>query len=349
MRTLCGARCDAYRLVLAMNSNLTFQVRLLRIDQILHDEGEATSEHLQQALQCSLPTLKRDLTFMRDELGAPVRYDRRKKVYRYESANKKRSFHLPAWYSPTEVKAFFTALMLFDGVEKEEGAMLAPEMKVMKARLMSLAVDDTSGKNLQQFLRRVRVVNQKTKLDRSPWFELIGCALMQQRRLNILYIPKSRAETATREISPVRLINYHNRWYLQAWCHLTDALKTFNLECIRSAEILDKACKACDLKTAEEEDASFGIFSGGELKRAEILFDETVAPFVRSEVWHRDQVLEPHEDGSVTLVLPYRNVAELMDLILSYGEHAEVVNPPDLRREVKVRLEAALKHYEEGR
>lgn len=51
-----------------MKSSLTFQMRLARIDQILSGKGEATSEELQEALHCSLPTLKRDLIFMREEL-----------------------------------------------------------------------------------------------------------------------------------------------------------------------------------------------------------------------------------------------------------------------------------------
>ncbi len=65
-----------------MKSNLTFQMRLARIDQILSGKGEATSEELKEALHCSLPTLKRDLIFMREELDYPVRYHRKTKTYR---------------------------------------------------------------------------------------------------------------------------------------------------------------------------------------------------------------------------------------------------------------------------
>lgn len=331
-----------------MNSNLSFQMRLFRIDELLSGKGEATSDELQEALGCSLPTLKRDLAFMRDELGAPVRYHRRTKTYRYERRVAKKSFRLAPWYSPTEVKAFFTALELFDAVEKEKGALLAPEMKAMKARLLALAVSDATGRNFREFRRRVRVVTPQAKVDRSHWFEMIGYALMNQRRLLILYYTKSRNAEMPREVSPVRLISYKNRWYLQAWCHRTDAMKTFSLECIRSAELTAKACRDVAIKAAEETDETFGIFSGADVKKAAIHFDAEMSAYVRGEIWHRKQVLRENRDGTVTLEVPYSNETELVGQILSYGAHAEVVQPEALRATVAKALQAALAVYGGG-
>ena len=102
-----------------MKSSLTFQMRLARIDQILSGKGEATSEELQESLHCSLPTLKRDLIFMREELDYPVRYHRKTKTYRYEAGAATPKKPVAAWYSATEVKALLTALELFNEVEKD--------------------------------------------------------------------------------------------------------------------------------------------------------------------------------------------------------------------------------------
>ena len=329
-----------------MHSNLSFQMRLFRIDELLSGKGEATSEELREALDCSLPTLKRDLAFLRDELGAPVYYHRGTKTYRYAKGVQKTSFRLAPWYSPTEMKAFFTALELFDAVEKEKGALLAPDMKAMKARLLALAVNDATGKNFREFRRRVCVVTPQGKVDRSPWFEMIGYALMTQRRLLILYYTKSRNAETPREVSPVRLVNYKNRWYLQAWCHRTEAMKTFNLECIRHVELMTKACREVAIKAAEETDETFGIFSGSEVQKAAIHFDAEMSPYVRGEVWHRKQVLHENRDGTVTLEVPYANETELVGQILSYGAHAEVLQPASLRAAVAKVLKSALTLYD---
>lgn len=80
---------------------------------------------------------------------------------------------------------------------------------------------------------------------RSPFFEMIGNALAHKTRLRITYWTKSSQTEKMREISPVRLVNYKNRWYLQAWCHLTDELRTFSLEYILAAEPCAKTAAPC--------------------------------------------------------------------------------------------------------
>ena len=92
-----------------------------------------------------------------------------------------------------------------------------------------------------------------------------------------------------REISPVRLVNYKNRWYLQAWCHLTDELRTFSLEYILAAEPCAKNCRAVPMKDLEALDSGFGIFSGGKVQVAVIHFDAQMGAYVRDEIWHPDQ------------------------------------------------------------
>lgn len=60
-------------------------------------------------------------------------------------------------------------------------------------------------------------------------------------------------ETKEREISPLRLVHYRNRWYVDAYCHLTEALKTFLIENISNAEILTTAVRRIPLGTIEAE------------------------------------------------------------------------------------------------
>ena len=73
---------------LIMKSSLTFAMRLYRIDQVLQEEGSVSFETLQAALQCSAPTLKRDLRYMREKLGAPIVYSRAQNAYSYARDSK---------------------------------------------------------------------------------------------------------------------------------------------------------------------------------------------------------------------------------------------------------------------
>ncbi len=317
-------------------------MRLFRIDQIIHDGGSVSFEKLQQALGCSAPTLKRDLRYLREVLHAPIVYSRLTQGYSYETGT---APTLPkAWYTPTELYSLLAALDLFERVENEEEGLLRGEMSAMKARLISLVQDDKLP--ARELRKRFRVFLPASRMRTSAFFEVIGRALAQRKRLQIVYYSKSRASENLREVSPMRLVNYKNRWYLDAWCHVTDALKTFNLENIRSAEMLQKRCKNVAMREVENAlDSTYGLFSRGITQTAVIEIDATMAVYAKDEIWHANQKMTHHDDGTLTLEVPYAQETELIGQILGLGAHAKVVAPPKLCQGVQSALENALALY----
>lgn len=73
-----------------------------------------------------------------------------------------------------------------------------------------------------------------------PHFQAVGSALLRRRRLVIDYQGRGSGETRQREVSPQRLIHYRDNWYLDAWCHLRRALRSFSVDAIRTVRVLDK-------------------------------------------------------------------------------------------------------------
>lgn len=322
-----------------MRSNMDFKMRLFRIDQLVHDDGPVSFETLQQALRCSAPTLKRDLRYLREVLHAPIAYSYADNGYVYQKQTKSKEDEarprLPVnWYSPTEMYALLCALEFFERVQNEPDGLLRGEMLAMKARLLSLIQDDKN--EARELKKRLRVVLPQIRQQRSPFFEIIGMALSQRKRLNIDYFTKARQTQSTREISPLRLVNYKNRWYLDAWCHASDRLKTFSLDNVRGVEALAKRCKTVPMRDVEQTlDTTYGLFSGDVPQVAVIEVDALMGVYVKDEVWHRDQELTVHADGSLVLKVPYAQETELMGQILQLGEHAKVLAPAGLRSSVK--------------
>lgn len=329
-----------------MRSSLDFKMRLFRIDQMIHDNGSVCFEKLQQALGCSAPTLKRDLRYLRDVLHAPIVYSRATHGYSYENGASPR---LPkAWYSPMELFTLLTTLDLFERVESEENGLLCGEMSAMKSRLLSLIQDDKLP--ARELRKRFRVLRPMSRAYENPFFEVIGRAVAQRKRLQIVYFSKSRATENLREVSPMRLVNYKNRWYLDAWCHASDALKTFNLDNVRVAQMLQKRCKAVAMRDVEKTlDSTYGLFSRGVAQLAVIEIDSAMGAYVKDEIWHVNQKLERHTDGSLTLQVPYAQETELIGQILRLGAHARVVSPPGLRRGVQMALREMLAVYASDR
>ena len=325
-----------------MRLSLDFKMRLFRIDKIIHDNGSVSFEKLQQALGCSAPTLKRDLRYLREVLHSPIVYSRATRGYSFAPGE---TPPLPkAWYTPTELFSLLAALDLFERVENEEDGLLRGEMSAMKARLASLVQDDKLP--ARELRKRFRVFLPMSRLRTSEFFEVIGRAVAQRRRLQIVYYSKSRNTENLREVSPLRLVNYKNRWYLDAWCHVSDTLKTFNLENVRNAEMLTKRCKHVAMREVEKAlDSTYGLFSRGVTKNAVIEIDAEMAVYVKDEIWHANQKMTHHEDGSLTLEVPYAQETELIGQILGLGAHARVTLPLALRQSVQKALRAMLALY----
>lgn len=329
-------------------------MRLYRIDQVLQEEGSVSFETLQAALQCSAPTLKRDLRYMREKLGAPIVYSRSQNAYSY--ARDQKSEHrdgfvpkLPAaWYTPDEMYAFLAVVQLLGRIENDPKAVLASDMQALRSRLLAMLPSEfIQAKEL--LIKRVKVIMPSVPNIDAPFFSIVGAALAQRRRLRITYFTRTRDAESGREISPLRLVNWRGRWYLDAWCHESGKLKTFAVENIRFAEMLDVRCRVVAMRDIEHAlDGTYGIFSGGETKTAVIAVDDVMTPYERFTVWHKDQQQTFDDAGGMTLRVPYAREPEIAGEIMRLGSHAKVLAPADLIDYIREQHRLALRQYEDS-
>lgn len=334
-------------------------MRRLIIDRLLTERELVTFAQLEEALQVSAPTIKRDLRFMREELGAPIRYSKARGGYYYEAEEAgsherteagrlrrtgrsatnvdpfRRSEERPLlrskqWYSSDELYVLTSTWDLLGALESDRTSALSRELAPLRARVLGLFT--LGGTTPRDFMRHVRVVDRRVIYRESPVFELIGCALCERRRLHIRHRSRRTNEITEREISPLRLVHYRNRWYVDAYCHHSGALKTFLIENITHADILNTAVLRMSLDEVEEKlDAGYGIFHGAAVLAAKLHFNEEASRYVLREAWHPKQRVQKLEDGSLMLTVPYSDPTEIVGEILRWGSKVEVVEPPELR------------------
>lgn len=89
----------------------------------------------------------------------------------------------------------------------------------------------------------------------------------------------------------------------------------------------------------------FGIRAGDAVRDVRIRFDPAVARYVRARRWHGTALVRPAEDGRIELSMRTGG-PELVRFVLEWGERAEAMEPPELRRDVVAALRAALSMYE---
>lgn len=90
-----------------------------------------------------------------------------------------------------------------------------------------------------------------------------------------------------------------------------------------------------------------GEFGVGRASKSRVIveFDARIADEIRSRKLHPQQKLATSPDGRVRVQLPLVNMEAVVSWVLSYGDAARVVEPPELAREVAAVLERAAARY----
>ncbi|HET9823354.1 MAG TPA: transcriptional regulator [Burkholderiaceae bacterium] len=322
--------------------------RFYKIELLIRTRGSVPFAVLMDELGVSRATLKRDLEYLRERLDAPIVYDRFANGYAFrpDARDARQVRHeLPGlWFSEREIHALLTMHQLIGGLD--EGGVLARHLQPLLDKLNGML--GTSDEQARELTRRIKVMAPARRAVAPRHFELIGGALTRRQRVHLHYWVRSRREMTERTVSPQRLVHWRNTWYLDAWCHATDALRRFALDAIREADLVSSP-RAKDVapRTIEAElDAGYGAFSGARVQWATLEFTPEAAQWVRHEQWHPQQEQKLHADGSLTLRVPYADATELAMDILRHGEQVRVAAPAALATEVRERLRRAVAMYD---
>jgi predicted DNA-binding transcriptional regulator YafY len=141
-------------------------------------------------------------------------------------------------------------------------------------------------------------------------------------------------------------VHYRDNWYVDAWCHLREELRSFAVDAIRGVSLLEARAK--EMPKAELDaylKSGYGIFAGRDIQWATLRFTPQAARWVAAQSWHSRQKSRIEADGSYVLELPYADDRELLMEILKYGADVEVLAPPALRQRVADSLRSAAARY----
>ena len=320
--------------------------RFYKIEMLIRSRASVPFSALMDELGVSRATLKRDLEYLRERLDAPIVYDRHANGYsmRPDARDPRQVRHqLPGvWFSEREIHALLTMHQLIQGLD--EGGVLARHLQPLLDKLHGML--GASEGQARELMQRVKIMSAARRPVVGRHFELIGGALMQRRRVQMRYWVRSRREETERCVSPQRLVHWRNTWYLDAWCHTSNALRRFALDAVRDASLLEQRAKLVALKTIEAAlDAGYGAFSGARVQWATLRFRPEAAQWVQHEQWHPQQQATLHDDGSLTLRVPYADATELAMDVLRHGEQVRVLAPAALVKRVAAQVRAAAAVY----
>jgi proteasome accessory factor C len=317
--------------------------RIYKLHRIISARRHPVSRTtLEKELECSRATVKRVIEEMKLHFNAPIEYDRERNGYYYDTQDGQ-TFELPGvWFNADELHALLTTQQL---LEQLQPGLLDGHLKPIRERVEKLlaAGQHDSG----EIAKRIRILRMAGRNASSENFQTVAGALLQRQRIAIRYHGRSDNTETQREISPQRLTHYRDNWYLDAWCHQRNALRSFAVDRLREAKTLEKRAKDIPEKDLDTHFASsYGIFAGKPKHTVRLIFTPERARWVAEEQWHPQQQGRVLEDGSYELCFPYSDPRELVMDILKHGAEVEVIEPESLRELIKVHLQSALGKYQ---
>ena len=313
------------------------------IHSLLSNGGKAVTKlKIQEAINSTADKVEQIIQNMRLYLDAPIKYDVESKSYYYD-IDVNPNYELPGlWFNSSELYGLFASYQLLSDVGP---GLLESHIDPIKEKLESLMQSNTMQNG--DLEKRIRILKMAARKPSAKHFSVVASSLLMHKQLNIKYAGRDRNKLTERILSPQRLVHYRDNWYIDAWCHLREELRTFSVDRIEYSRLINtNALDIDDAILKEHFSTAYGIFSGTPNKTAVLKFNKSVAQWVADEQWHPDQNGQFDFDGCYQLEIPYRDQRELIQDILRFGPDVEVLKPEQLREEIKEKLTMANNQYD---
>ncbi len=303
--------------------------RMLQIHRLIQAGKYPNATSLAGELEVSSKSIHRDLDFMRDRLELPLEWDGSRGGYYY-----------------TEEVSAFPTLQITEG---ELVALVVAEKALQQYRgtsfekpllsaiqKMQQSLPDTISLSLAGIEQTISFRTRAEPILNLEIFDALAKATAGRQRLELTYRKPGQRQTEQRLIDPYHLANINGEWYLFAYDHLRQDIRTFVPARIQAVKVTGKTFFRPQQFSLEKRlRDSFGVLSGQGHFDVVIRFAPAVADYIREKKWHDSQELRERKNGGVDLRLKLSGLAEVERWVLSWGGNAVVLRPAELAASVK--------------
>ena len=298
--------------------------RMLRIHAAIRTGKFPNGSTLARDLEVSTKTIQRDLEFMRDRLNLPLEYNETRFGYYYtEEVDSFPTLQI------TEGELF--ALLVAEKALQQYRGTPFEDKLVAAFRKLERSLPDTVSLNLAQWDQTISFRTSAEPIVNLEVLDALAAAAASRSQLKLSYRKPNTRKVEERIVDPYHLANVNGDWYLFAFDHLRQAIRTFSPA--RIVSLLPTSVKfERPPKFALEKQLrdSFGVHSKEGEYDVVVHFDESVADYIREKRWHLSQELTELKTGGVELKLRLGSLVEVRRWILGWGGAAKVIAPKEL-------------------
>jgi len=302
--------------------------------------GRSAAE-LAEEVECHPRTLYRDLEALQ-VAGFPLFTDRveGKSLWSVLDTVK---HHIPVPFSLTELMALYFSR---DMLKVFRDTVFYDSLESL-FRKIKTTIPPESLKYLEQVQQTLHVGIKPFK-DYAKFrgiIERVSDAAVKKRSIEIVYYTMSRKKESRRRVDPYRVWFFNGTFYLIGHCHTRDEVRIFALDRIKMLRETKEIFEIPeDFNLEDFLRPSLGVYQG-EPVNVKIWFSPDVAGYIREKIWHETQKITPHDDGSIIFEAEVAGTDEIRFWVMSWGSHAEVLEPESLRDEIRSEAEMMGKRY----
>ena len=282
--------------------------RLFRILYYILEKGKVTANELSEKFEVSVRTIYRDIDVI-SSAGIPI-YATQGKGGGIEIAD---DFVLKkSLLSEKEQEQILVALKGLEGINKQyENELLTKLSAFFKIKNTNwIEVDFTNWQKDNEY---------------DELFNDIKSAIINKNIISFKYFSSNEKETS-REVKPIRLLFKGWDWYVYTFCLLRNEFRYFKLSRIRDLKILDE-----NFEDSYEDVVLIKEMEYKETVRAKLKFDRKVAFRVYDEMGY----IKEDEEGNLYAEIELPNDYNLYNYIFSFGESVEVLEPIEIRNNIR--------------
>jgi predicted DNA-binding transcriptional regulator YafY len=307
--------------------------RLQTIHHEIKEHKFPNASSLAERLGVSSKTVQRDLDYLRDELEAPIEFERAENGYVYSRAD----YVLP--FLPVDGKDLFSIGVAAEFLALFGGTPLGRDLRACYERLAVL-MPPAVRLRPEIVMEHIALRNAAFRPVREETWEAVSESLARGVALTMRYHRPGGPPGDPRVVRPYSFVLSGRDWMVLAEDRTAGQVKLFYLARIEDARLTSEPYTIPrDFDAERFFRNTFGLFVGDAKPfRMRIRFSPAISDEIREMKFHPDQKLESLAGGAVILEMPAQSVKEARRFVLAYGSDAVVLEPPeliaDLRREI---------------
>lgn len=314
--------------------------RLFYILSYLNNYNSVTASELAEMCGTSTRTIYRDMRTL-EELGV---------TYTYEGRSGYRLISKPVRIDGRLTEEEWMALTILPLVSRKNGFIENPFYHAYRTgieKVREFVGNKTHITSIGSELgKRIRLHDQPRDAKQYVITPTLIEAMLTNQVIEVTYYSIYRDKISVRELEPYYLIPRGGNLYIIAYCRLREDIRMFRLSRIQNIKINKRTFQIPDTFDIESYlENRWSVMDEGKHITITVKFDHESARYVSEREFYSNTKIEKNNDGSILLSTTVKSVSEFLNWIRSFGMHAEVLEPLEIRDQLREEYIKMLEKY----